>query len=554
MNQSHSPKICTLDELLVHRRASRNANEKLVHCHGCFDIVHPGHIRHLKYAKALGDRLLVTLTADEFVNKGDSRPMFKQDLRAENLAALEFVDWVLINPSPTATQLLEQVQPDVYVKGAEYESNQDPRFARERDTVEQHGGRVVFTSGDIVYSSSALIRSMSSDQQQGQMVEMNPLSRENGFSTIGMAGSCCGLTRDRLEYLLSSMRGRKVLVVGESIIDSYIDCDWPEVTGEAPVLSLRPGRRVNFDGGAAVIARHLEALGARPILLTPIPKSLQGDELRHRLEVAGIEVQAVEVDTPIPLKERYMVGLQKMFKLDHTQKIELDHQTRISLVERAKSIGSRVDAAIVADFGLGMIGPQLAEDLFAALRGRVDVLSGDVSGARPTLLKMNKADLLMPSERELRASVLGVTGSLPAVVAKLMDLTEANRVAVTMAQDGLILFSRREEVVAADGQPTVLRSKHVPALNKSPIDTLGCGDALLAVATLAQSVGADPYEAAVLGSVAAAACGAKMGNQSLELSEIRARFVQVSQGQEQVTIPSTSSTRQTESAFPVTVD
>ena len=528
MNQSHSPKICTLDELLVHRNASRDVGEKIVHCHGCFDIVHPGHIRHLKYAKALGDRLLVTLTADEFVNKGDSRPMFKQDLRAENLAALEFVDWVLINPSPTATELLEEVQPDVYVKGAEYESNQDPRFARERDTVEQHGGRMVFTSGDIVYSSSALIRLMSSDQKKDQLIEVNPFSDVEGAATTAMGGSCCGLGGERFEELLGLMRGRQVLVIGESIIDSYIECDWPEVTGEAPVMSLRPGRRVNFDGGAAVIARHLAALGAMPILLTPIPRTPQGDELHHRLELAGIKVEAIEVDTPLPLKERYMVGRQKMFKLDHTVKIELDHQTRNMLIERAKAIGSRVDAAIVADFGLGMLGPQLTEDLFSTLRGQVDVLSGDVSGARPTLLKMNNADLLMPSERELRASVLGVTGSLPAVVAKLMELTQATRVAVTMAQDGLVMFTKRQEVVAGDGQPSVLRSEHVPALNTSPIDTLGCGDALLAVTTLAQVVGAEPIEAAVLGSIAAAVCGAKMGNESLDLTELRDRFAQFS--------------------------
>ena len=106
----------------------RSEGKRLIQCHGCFDIVHPGHIRHLRQARSLGDALLVSITGDEEMRKGTGRPLIPQELRAENLAALDCVDFVYIEPRPTALELLREVRPDIYVKGREYENNNDPRF------------------------------------------------------------------------------------------------------------------------------------------------------------------------------------------------------------------------------------------------------------------------------------------------------------------------------------------------------------------------------------------------------------------------------------------
>src|ERR1700722_18163672 len=166
-------KIVSLKALTALRQQAREAGKTVVHCHGCFDIVHPGHVHHLQFARSLGDILVVSVSADGEVNKGAARPLIPDDLRAATLAALECVDCVYLNPDPTAVGLLEQLRPDVYVKGQEYEQNHDPRFLAERDTVERHGGRVVFSSGDIVYSSTALIDAIPA----GGMYEDEKLSR-----------------------------------------------------------------------------------------------------------------------------------------------------------------------------------------------------------------------------------------------------------------------------------------------------------------------------------------------------------------------------------------
>ena len=111
---SPSRKICSLESVLALRDAARREGRTVVHCHGCFDIVHPGHVQYLQFARSQGDVLIVSLTADPQVNKGAARPLIPEDLRAANLAALECVDYVYVNPDPTAVELLGQLRPDVY--------------------------------------------------------------------------------------------------------------------------------------------------------------------------------------------------------------------------------------------------------------------------------------------------------------------------------------------------------------------------------------------------------------------------------------------------------
>src|SRR5690606_4404366 len=133
----------------------RAAGKTVVHCHGCFDIVHPGHVRYLRYAGQLGDVLVVSLTSDDAIEKGDgARPYVPQELRAESLAALEFVDHVVVADGPTAESVIRELRPSLYVKGKEYEGSKHPGFLAEQTLVEELGGRVMFSSGDVVFSST----------------------------------------------------------------------------------------------------------------------------------------------------------------------------------------------------------------------------------------------------------------------------------------------------------------------------------------------------------------------------------------------------------------
>src|SRR5687768_1802921 len=120
---------------------------KVIMCHGVFDVVHPGHVRHLLFAKSKGDVLIASLTADKFIDKGKYRPHVPQDLRAINLAAFEMVDYVVIDDCATPLKNLGIIQPDYYAKGYEYTSNGKlhPRTREELAVVKSYGGEVLFS-------------------------------------------------------------------------------------------------------------------------------------------------------------------------------------------------------------------------------------------------------------------------------------------------------------------------------------------------------------------------------------------------------------------------
>lgn len=509
-------KIVSRTELLARREVLRAEGKRLVQCHGCFDIVHPGHVRHLRQAKALGDVLLVTLTGDEQIRKGTGRPLIPEELRAENLAALDFVDLVYVEPGPTAREILAAVRPDVYVKGKEYEVNDDPRFAEERRVVEAGGGRVVFSSGDVVFSSTALIAALEQalDPFQARLAQLTADPR---------------LAPGALAETIAQFRGRRVLVIGETILDTYVLCDRPEVAGESPVMTLRPVQRRHYDGGAAIIARHAAALGARPVLLTPLPDDESGEELRQRLVADGIDVRAFPVRRALPEKQRFLVGTQKVMKLDLLEPLLLDAREQSEFLAvcegtaRELAGGGQADAVILADFGLGLFTTKLLVATCRAVRPFTRVLAGDVSGKRSSLTAMVGMDLLCPSESELRDAMGLQSEGLPLVALRLMEATASRSVIVTLGADGLIAFDRRAEGVLAngDGYAHLLKSEHVPALCATPIDPLGCGDALLTSATLGLAAGADLLAAAFLGACAAATEVQRLGNLPIHATDVR---------------------------------
>ena len=134
---------------------------KVIMCHGVFDVVHPGHVRHLLYAKSKADMLVASLTADRHISKGRYRPHVPQDLRAVNLAAFEIVDYVIIDPEPTPLKNIALIKPDIFAKGYEYQASGLPlKTQDELDLIRSYGGEIIFTPGDFVFSSSQPDRSL----------------------------------------------------------------------------------------------------------------------------------------------------------------------------------------------------------------------------------------------------------------------------------------------------------------------------------------------------------------------------------------------------------
>ena len=502
-------KIVDLPALLDAVGDARRRDLTVVQCHGCFDIVHPGHIRYLQFARRQGDVLVVSLTGDSDIFKGHQRPYIPAELRAENLAALEFVDLVCIDPHPTAERILEAVKPDVYVKGAEYERSCDQGFLRERAVVERNGGRVIFSSGDVVFSSTQLIESL-------------PREAELTSHRLKLICRRHGLSQEAISGVMERFAGLRVLVVGDIVMDRYVLCDAIDVANESPMISLTRLDEKRYVGGAAIVARHLTALGAKAFLLAAVGEDEASDHVGRVLAAEGVDCHLMPARQSLVEKTRYLVEDSKLLKVETADHVPLD-----SLAEQKGALilqqqAALADAVIFCDFGYGMITGGLLARTLEPLRRQVKVLAADVSGTRGSLVNFTGVDLLSPTERELRATLHDYEQGLSSVAWRLMQATQARHLFVTLGKRGLVVFDRRAQDPSQPGWSDRLRSEHLPSFADHPLDRLGCGDALLAAAVLVLAAGESLIDAAYLGNAAAAIEIASLGNIPVNAASLHA--------------------------------
>ncbi len=497
--QRYKEKIVDKPALLEAVSNSRRDGRTVVLCHGCFDIVHPGHLRYLQEAGHHGDILVVSITGDAAMDKGPERPYVPQELRAENLAALEFVDWVYVDPHETAADVIESIRPDVYVKGQEYAQSLDPRFLQERELVEQLGGQVVFTSGEVIFSSTDLVRRLGRDSE----LEMRRLKLICGRYQI---------TQEKIGEWIGRFSRLRVLVIGDTVIDRYVLCDAIDIASESPILSLKQLDERLYVGAAGVVARHLAQLGAHVSLFT----CLGEDELSHwaikQLQTDGVEIHSMLTRHHPVVKTRYLVEESKLLKVEQSENQPMDSRTVHDAADQLLSQAASVDAVVFCDFGYGAVTDGMLLKILDPLRERVGTIVADVSGARGTLLNFRHVDLFCPTERELREALQDFDEGLSTVAYKMLRITQARHLMVTLGRNGVVTFDRPSQDPTSRDWDGRLRSEFLQALGGLAIDPMGCGDAFLSGCTLALACGANLMQSAYLGNAMATLEAAELGN------------------------------------------
>lgn len=547
MVPSFARKIVSPQALAQQAQALRAAGRSVVQCHGCFDIVHPGHVRYLQFARQLGDILVVSLTGDSLIQKGPDRPYIPQELRAENLAALEFVDFVVIDPHPTAQELLQLIQPDVYVKGREYAHSSDPRFAREREIVEGYGGRVIFHSGDIVFSSTSLLRALAGDQQLDEH-RLRTLCQRHGVHSASAYATLDGWSDVR------------AVVVGDLLRERYVICDATGVAGDGPTLALRRLGEQLYWGGAAAVALQLRALGCRPTLIAPIGADAASRQLEHQFAELGVDAVLLPLRPATPKRSTFIADDARLFSMLETPVLPLDSsgERRIAAALRDRLRGAQLLSW--CDYGQGGLTPGLLQHAAALLAGpppapaawppqhgadpqlpphlaapperSAVVVTAIAVGGGAALQELGGADLLVASERQLREATHDMHAGLPAVAWSLLQSAAGAALLVSLRKRGLMSF--RMPPSEASPQPAArLLSEFVPSPALHQVDPLGGDEAVLATASLAlvgapaaAGIARRPCDALPLASYLAAAAQAltvsRPGGDPVSLAELRA--------------------------------
>ncbi|MEM9492464.1 MAG: PfkB family carbohydrate kinase, partial [Myxococcota bacterium] len=433
--RSSSDKIIASAELASVRVQLREQGQTVVQCHGCFDIVHPGHIRYLQFARGLGDVLVVSVSADEVVGKGTGRPYINEQLRMENLAAFEFVDYVCLDHNTWGGPILDLIRPDIYVKGKEYETKGDPRFAKEVELVEGYGGKVMFSSGDVIYSSTYIL---------DHFRDRFPVESER------LAAYCRRhhIDRTAIGAILRQTVGRKILVLGDPIIDRYIHCESLGVASEQPMLSVTPMHESTYLGAGALIAGQLAELGVTAGLLTALPKGAEAERFREAARDGNIAVHAViDEDRPLAVKTRYLVDEQKVFKVDQGRRLPVIGPVARALIAQLAEQLAHYDALIVTDFGYGLFNAAVITAIGDLCREHDRPYYLDVSHTRrASILQFRGPRLATPTEHELRFAFSDNEAGLSNLAARFLRETDAEYLALTMGKRGAMLFERPTEV------------------------------------------------------------------------------------------------------------
>lgn len=518
---SYHRKIVDLAALCTHREAARRGGKTVVHCHGCFDIVHPGHIRYLQFARQQGDILVVSLTGDPHVNKGESRPYVPQELRAENLAALEFVDYVYINPTSTAVDLLGALRPDLYIKGREYEYNDHPGFLKERQTVESNGGRVIFSSGDVVYSSSHII----DNYAQRLDLEIEKLSLFCKRYNVG---------KKTLLEIMDQIVDRPFVVVGDVVLDRYQYCDAADVASDGPMMSLVPLESRDYLGGAAMIARHLAGLGAEPTLITSLGADDASDAAMDVLEAAGVHVLPLRNRKKIATKTRYVVDTQKLFLLDECPVIPTDSGNEKYVLEQIRKLGRPADntgerpTLVMYDAGLGLFSDSLALSISGAARSAETArddgyacLCAGTAGSRGRLSRLRHADLLVASERAIRVAMRDHEQGISSLAYRTLNDFKSKALLTPSGKKGLLAFDHREAVAPGEAWEGKLRSEYLASPLTGTVDRLGSDEALLAIAAGMLGGGANVHQAAYVALAASILEARQLGHHPLDGHTLR---------------------------------
>lgn len=457
-------KIVDLEVLGTIANQAKITGRRIVLCHGAFDLLHTGHIRHLQSARQNGDVLIVTTTADEYIKKGPGRPVFNESLRAENLAALECVDYVAIIHSPTAEKVLNIIKPTIYAKGSDYKSHAQDitgNIVLEQRAVEKYGGKIIFTD-EITFSSSNLLNT--------HFDVFTPEIKEFLLSFKEQ------YKEDLLQKLVSSLSDLNVLVVGESIIDEYQYCSPLGQTGKGNFHSVQYNSKEKFAGGAIAVANHVASFVNSVTLLSGIGNSNEDEAFILEKLAKNITPQLFKFsDAPTVKKTRFIGSdLEKLFEIYFINENAVTPEFEKEICSWIKKNTGNFDLVIIPDFGNGLITHAMARMLekeakFLAVNTQIN------SGNRGfhVISKYSHADFISLNEPELRLATHNKTDSIESLASEVCVKLGAQMLAVTRGKKGVMVYDKNQN-----------QYHNIPALATKVIDRVGAGDAFLAVASI----------------------------------------------------------------------
>jgi rfaE bifunctional protein kinase chain/domain len=483
-----------MDQALARIKKDCPADGRVVFLSGNFNIVHPGHLRLLNFAAECGDYLVVGVHPDGF---GDT--LLPEDLRLEGVKSIGIVDHAFILRVPPE-DFIRRLQPAIVVKGREHETATNP----ELPVVESYGGKLLFSSGDVRFSSMDLLQRELRETNFSTIVKPLDFPTRHGFD-IGTIATIIG-----------QFQKLRVVVVGDLIVDEYVNCEPLGMSQEDPTLVVMPIQTDRFLGGAGIVAAHAAGLGARVNYFAVTGDDEPAAYAASMLKKYNIDHDfARDISRPTTLKQRFRANGKTLLRVSQLRQHDASAEIARKLAEKVMQVLPGADLLVFSDFNYGCLPQILVDEITAYCKanGVMVVADSQASSQIGDVSRFKGATLMTPTEHEARLAVRDFRSGLVVLAETLRKNADAEQLLITMGAEGLLVHAPK----LGDG---TLMTDRLPAFNTSPKDVAGAGDCLLTSASMALAVGANIWQAAYLGSIAAACQVSRVGNLPLRAADI----------------------------------
>lgn len=493
--------LTNIQELADYRKAV--LKKKVVLCQGHFNVIHPGHIRFLEFAKKQGDKLVIAVQGYDKLEPKVRDKFYNVQDRARGVASLNFVDRVFIFESISFQELAETLKPIAYVLGSEFLQKKD-EIKNQIDIIENLGGKVIFSSGDIKYASTEFLEKdvftikEERHEQFKEILKKRKITKENLLKIINNYSKC------------------HLLVIGDTIVDQYVVCDPVGMSSEAPVIVIKEIQSKEYVGGAAIVAQHVKKLGATCSFISVVGNDIPGRFIKKQLIKNRIkEGLFIDPYRPTTFKIRYIVGTQKVLRVSRLKDHFIDKKYEDDIISLIDQWINSINGIIVCDFGYGIITPNIIDYLSDIKQKKGVKLFGDSQSSSQIgdFLKFQGFDFISPTEKEARIALHDKYSGLETLGKHLLDNGNISNVIITLGENGFISYKK---LIGNN----LHESQHFPALNPNPVDVVGAGDALLTSCALSLCAGADLMEASAIAAIHASIAVSKIGNLPITNKEI----------------------------------
>jgi rfaE bifunctional protein kinase chain/domain/rfaE bifunctional protein nucleotidyltransferase chain/domain len=438
----------------------KKRGKKVVLCHGVFDIVHIGHIRHFSRAKKEGDVLVVSTTRDKYVKRGPGRPLFNEQLRTETLASLDAVDYVSVVDSPTAIEFIKMIKPNVYAKGAEYKAQDKDvtgRIYDEEEAIKSVGGRMAYTE-DITFSSSNIINNH---------LDVFPPRTRKYLEAIAKRYPI-----DTIIDLIHSLKKLKVLVIGDAIIDEYHYCIPMGKSSKAELVVNRYRSQEVFAGGALATANNVAGVCDRVDLLTMLGELETYQEfIQSKLSQNVNPIFFYRGNLGTTVKRRYVSewSNQKLFEICFMNDADIGKSEESQILKKLENIIGQYDAVIVSDFGHGLLSKKIINLIVRKAKYlAINVQTNGANTGFNLVTKYPRANCVCIDEMELRFAAHDKFGDVRKLSKDILLKMGCEHIIATRGSHGSICYSKEHGY------------HETPAFSNSVVDAIGAGDAFFA--------------------------------------------------------------------------